>query len=43
MQDNQTNKNPYNINHKDKKGRYIPSCKPNRVSISLLMKRETQY
>jgi len=43
MQDSQSNKNPYTINYKRKKGRYVPSCRPNRVSISLLMKRETQY
>jgi len=42
-QDNQSNKNPYNINYKRKKGRYVPSCRRNRVSIGLLMKTETKY
>jgi len=43
MQDNQSNKNPYNINYKRTTGKYLPSCRRNRVSISLLMKTETQY
>jgi hypothetical protein len=43
MQDNQSNKNPYNINYKRKMGRQVLSCRRNRVSISLLMKTETQY
>jgi hypothetical protein len=43
MQDNQSDKNPYNMNYKSKKGRYVPSCRRKRVSIGLLMKTETQY
>jgi hypothetical protein len=43
MPDNQLNKNPYNINYKGKMGRHVPSCRRNRVSISLLMKTETKY